>query len=140
MAIISGWSMGEVTGGCIAILMICTPTIVAILKIHELHILINSRLTELTKSIAVASYSEGKAEGVTEGRESGKEDAAQLLDYAGTAAKKLLDEAATKASAMVTEAADKARDIINEAAAKAHHTVVVAVVDESADKKDHNIM
>ena len=138
--ILFAMSIEEITGACLAVIVTGLPAILALLKIRELHILVNSRMTELTRSIAAASHSEGKAEGVIEGREAGATDASQLLEYAGTSAKKLLDEAAIKASTLVTEAANKARNIINEAAEKAHHTVVVAVVDESADKEDHDIM
>jgi hypothetical protein len=117
------WSMEQIIGATIAVIVAGMPAMIALLKIKELHVLINSRLSELIESTAKASHSAGQLEGRDEGRKAVDAEAAAIIGDATGMAKKLL-----------ADAADKARVIIAEAAEKAHQTVAEAA-DEALEKQ-----
>jgi hypothetical protein len=47
------------------------PSLIALYKIRELHILINSRLTELLNSVRIQSHAEGVLEGKSDRQQTG---------------------------------------------------------------------
>ena len=112
------WSLEQIVGAFVAVVVAGMPAMIALIKIKELHILINSRLTELIASTAKASHSAGQLEGREDSRKEVAAESAVIIDHATDLAKKLL-----------AEAAEKAREIIAEAAGKAHRTL-----DEAADE------
>ena len=91
----------------------------ALLKIKELHVLINSRLSELIEATAKASHSAGQLEGRDEGRKAAEVEAATIIQDATDLAKTLLAEAAEKARGIIAEAAEKAHQTVTEAANEA---------------------
>jgi vacuolar-type H+-ATPase subunit H len=99
----------EIIGGCIAVIVAGMPAILALLKIRELHVLINSRLTQLMDATAKASHSEGQLEGRMEGRKSAGDEAATIIHEATGMAKDLLADSAAKARAIIADAAQTAR-------------------------------
>ena len=109
------WSIEQIIGAAIAVIVSGMPAMLALLKIKELHVLINSRLSELVEATAKASHSAGQLEGRDEGRRAAELESDAIVRDATDLAKKLL-----------AEAAEKARTIIAEAAEKAHQTVVGA--------------
>jgi hypothetical protein len=60
-----GLSFNEIIGALVAVIVAGMPAMVALLKINQLHVLINSRLTELIEITRQAA----KAEGIIEGRD-----------------------------------------------------------------------
>jgi hypothetical protein len=65
---------GAIVGACLAVITAGMPAVLALLKIKELHVLVNSRLTELIAMTATANLAQGK----TEGREEAAKIAAKL--------------------------------------------------------------
>ncbi len=102
------WSLEQIIGATIAVIVAGMPAIIALLKIKELHILINSRLSELLLSTAKASHSAGQLEGRDEGREAAQVESAIIIQDASDLAKKLLAEAGEKARVIIAEAANEA--------------------------------
>ncbi|MGZ3394107.1 MAG: hypothetical protein ACXWPK_08240 [Isosphaeraceae bacterium] len=113
------WSWEVVVGAIIAIITAGMPAMLALLKIKELHVLINSRLSELIESTAKASHSAGQLEGRDENRKAAEIEAAIIVQDASDLAKKLLAGAAEKARVVIAEAAEKAHQIVSEAANEA---------------------
>jgi biopolymer transport protein ExbB/TolQ len=113
------WSWEVVVGAIIAIITAGMPAMLALLKIKELHVLINSRLSELIQSTAKASHTAGQLEGRDEGRKAVELEAAAIVRDATDLAKKLLAEAAEKARTIIAEAAEKAHQTVDEAATEA---------------------
>ena len=110
------WSLEQIIGAIIAVIVAGMPAMIALLKIKELHILINSRLSELLLSTAKASHSAGQLEGRDENRKAAEIEAAIIVQDASDLAKKLLAEAAEKVRVVIAEAAEKARQTVAEAA------------------------
>ena len=114
------WESWEaVVGAIIAVITAGMPAMLALLKIKELHILINSRLSALIESTAKASHSAGQLEGRDEGRKAAEHQSAAIVQDATDLAKKLLAEAAEKARVIIAEAAEKAHQTVAEAANQA---------------------
>ena len=114
------WSLEQMIGAAIAVIVAGMPAIIALLKLKELHILINSRLSQLVEATAKASHSAGQLEGRDEGRKSAEDQsAAIIIQDATNLAKRLLTEAAEKARVIIAEAAQKARQTVAEAANEA---------------------
>ncbi|MGO8897094.1 MAG: hypothetical protein ACLQU5_01905 [Isosphaeraceae bacterium] len=109
------WSLEQIIGATIAVIVAGMPALIALLKIKELHILINSRLSELLLSTAKASHSAGQLEGRDEGRKAAEVESAIIILDATDLAKKLLAEAAEKARMIIAEAAEKAHQTVAEA-------------------------
>ena len=99
--------MGTVVGAIIAVITAGMPAMLALLKIKELHVLINRRLSELIEATAKASHSAGQLEGRDEGRKAAEVEAATIIQDATDLAKKLLAEAAEKARVIIAEAPRK---------------------------------
>jgi cell division septum initiation protein DivIVA len=102
------WSWEAVVGAIIAVITAGMPAMLALLKIKELHVLINSRLSELIEATAKASHSAGQLEGRDEGREAAQVESAIIIQDASDLAKKLLAEAGEKARVIIAEAANEA--------------------------------
>ena len=66
----------------------------SVTKIKELHILINSRLTELIAASVNAAHATGLAEGTKVGRREPHRETELVLDEAGEEARVILEEAA----------------------------------------------
>ena len=113
------WSWEAVVGAIIAVITAGMPAMLALLKIKELHVLINRRLSELIESTAKASHSAGQLEGRDEGRKAAEVESATIIQDATDLAKKLLAEAAEKARVIIAEAAEKAHQTVAEAANEA---------------------
>ena len=113
------WSWEAVVGAIIAVITAGMPAMLALLKIKELHVLVNSRLSELIEATAKASHSAGQLEGRDEGRKAAEIESATIIQDATDLAKKLLAEAAEKARVLLAEAAEKARVLLAEAANEA---------------------
>jgi cell division septum initiation protein DivIVA len=113
------WSWEAVVGTIIAVITAGMPAMLALLKIKELHVLINSRLSELIEATAKASHSAGQLEGRDEGRKAAEVESAIIIQDASDLAKKLLAEAAEKARVLLVEAAEKGRVLLAEAANEA---------------------
>jgi cell division septum initiation protein DivIVA len=110
------WSIEQITGAAVAVIVAGMPAMLALLKIKELHVLVNSRLSELIQSTAKASHSAGQLEGRDEGRKTAEVESADIVQDATDQAKKLLAEAAEKARLIIAEAAEKAHQTVAEAA------------------------
>ena len=104
------WSIESIIGGCVAVIVAGMPAVLALLKIRELHILINSRLSELIALTEKAAHSAG----VNEGREQGIEEYFKISKITPEAGKVLLTEAAEKARILLAEAAEKANKLMEE--------------------------
>ena len=113
------WTIEQIIGAAIAVIVAGMPAMLALLKIKELHVLINSRLSELIQSTARASHSAGQLEGRDEGRKAAEVEAANIIQDATGHAKNLLAEAAEKARVIIAEAAEKAHQTVVEAANEA---------------------
>ncbi len=113
------WSWEVVVGAIIAVITAGMPAMLALLKIKELHVLINSRLSALIESTAKASHSAGQLEGRVEGRRAAEAESTTIVRDATDLAKKLLAEAAEKARVIIAEAAEKAHQTVAEAANQA---------------------
>ena len=113
------WSLEQIIGAVIAVIVAGMPAMIALLKIKELHILINSRLSELVQATAKASHSAGQLEGRDEGRKAAEVESTIIIQDATDQAKELLVEAAEKARVIIAEAAEKARQTVAEAANEA---------------------
>ncbi len=113
------WSWEAVVGALIAVITAGMPAMLALLKLKELHVLINSRLSELIEATAKASHSAGQLEGRDEGRKAAEVESAAIIQDATDLAKKLLAEAAEKARMIIAEAAEKAHQTVAEAANEA---------------------
>ena len=116
------WSIEQIIGAAIAVIVAGMPAIVALLKIKELHVLINSRLSQLLQSTAQASHSAGQLEGRDEGRKAAEVQASAIIQDASGVAKNLLAEAAEKARAIIADAAEKAHQTVDEVAHEAKET------------------
>ena len=116
------WSWEQMTGAVIAVVVAGMPAMIALLKIKELHVLINSRLSELIEATAKASHSAGQLEGRDEGRKAADAEAAAIIGDATAMAKSLLAEAAAKARVIIAEAAETAHQTLAETAIEALHT------------------
>ena len=103
------WSLEQIIGSTIAVIVAGMPAIIALLKFKELHVLINSRLSELLLSTAKASHSAGQIEGRDEGRKAAEVESAAIIQDATDLAKNLLAEAAEKAHHTVAKAANEAQ-------------------------------
>ena len=110
------WSWEVVVGAIIAIITAGMPAMLALLKINQLHVLINSRLSALIESTAKASHSAGQLEGRDEGRKAAEIESTTIVQDATAMANTLLAEAAEKARAIIAEAGEKAHQIILESA------------------------
>ena len=55
----NGEIIGFVVGGCLTVISAGMPAMIALLKISELHVLINSRLSELIETAKALSRAEG---------------------------------------------------------------------------------
>lgn len=55
--------IGAVVGGCVAVITAGMPAMVALLKINELHVLINSRLTQLLEKTEAMASAQGQIVG-----------------------------------------------------------------------------
>lgn len=115
-------SIDKIIGAVIAVVVAGMPAMIALMKIKQLHVLINSRLTQLLEITAKASHSAGQLEGRTEGRLVAEAHADVIIEEATEMAKHLLAEAADKARAIIAEAAATAHQTVAEAANKALHT------------------
>jgi len=113
------WSLEQIIGAVIAVVVAGMPAMLALLKIKELHVLINSRLSELVQATAKASHSAGQLEGRDEGRKAAEVESVIIIQDASDLAKNLLAEAAEKARVMIAEAAEKAHHTVAEAANEA---------------------
>jgi vacuolar-type H+-ATPase subunit H len=113
------WSLEQIVGAVIAVIVAGMPAMIALLKLKALHILINSRLTELIASTAKASHSAGQLEGQDEARKEMAAEPSAIINLATEVAKDLLAEAAERSRVITAEAAEKARVIIAEAVEKA---------------------
>jgi len=113
------WSWEVVVGAIIAVITAGMPAMLALLKIKTLHVLINSRLSELIESTAKASHSAGQLEGRDEGRKAAEVESVIIIQDASDLAKNLLAEAAEKARVMIAEAAEKAHHTVAKAANEA---------------------
>ena len=113
------WSLEQIIGAVIAVVVAGMPAMLALLKIKELHVIINSRLSELVQATAKASHSAGQLEGRDEGRKAAEIESTTILRDATDLSKTLLAEAAEKARAIIAEAAEKARQTVTEAANEA---------------------
>ena len=58
-----GEIIGTIVGGCVAIITVGMPAILALLKIRELHVLVNSRITELLEATKRMAAAEGEIVG-----------------------------------------------------------------------------
>lgn len=113
------WSIEQIIGAAIEVIVAGMPAIIALLKIKELHVLINSRLSALIEATAKASHTAGQLEGRDEGRKAAEFESAAIVQNATDLAKKLLAEAAEKARVIIAEAAEKAHQTVAEAANQA---------------------
>ena len=114
------WSLEQMIGAAIAVIVAGMPAIIALLKLKELHILINSRLSQLVEATAKASHSAGQLEGRDEGRKEAEDAVGSIIIQDATnLAKRLLTEAAEKTRVIIAEAAQKARQTVAEAANEA---------------------
>ena len=113
------WSLEQIIGGAIAVIVAGMPAMIALLKLNELHVLVNSRLSELILSIAKASHAAGQLEGRNEGRKAAEIESATIMQGTTDLAKGQLAEAAEKARVLLAEAAEKARVLLAEAANEA---------------------
>ncbi len=112
-------SQEQFIGGIVVVVVAGMPAMLALLKIRELHVLINSRLTQLIEATAKASHSAGQMEGRDERRSESEAKAAAIVCEATKLAKDVLAEAAEAGKNVFAEAAKKARAIIAEAAQRA---------------------
>lgn len=110
------WSIEQIVGAVIAVIVAGMPAMIALLKIKELHVIINSRLSQLVDATAKASHSAGQLEGRDEGRKAAEVESTAIVQDATDLAKKLLAEAAEKARVIIAEAAEKARQTVAESA------------------------
>jgi hypothetical protein len=83
------------------------PAMIALLKIRELHILVNSRLSQWIEATAKKAHLAGRLEGQDEGRKAAAVESATILQYATDKAKNLLAEAAEKVRVIIAEAPTK---------------------------------
>ena len=113
------WSLEQIIGGAIAVIVAGMPAMIALLKIKELHILVNSRLSEWMEATVKVAHLAGQLEGRDEVRKAAEIESATIIQDATDLAKKLLAEAAEKARVIIAEAVEKARVIIAEAANEA---------------------
>ena len=116
------WSIEQITGAVVAVIVAGMPAMIALLKIKELHVLINSRLSELIESTARASRSAGQLEGRDEGRKTAELEAVRIIQGATDQSKKLLAEAALKARVIIAEASENAHQTVAKADNKALDT------------------
>ncbi len=56
-------NLSQIVGACIAVIVAGMPAVLALLKISQLHVLVNSRLTELLRVSAATARAEGQLEG-----------------------------------------------------------------------------
>ncbi len=113
------WSLEQIIGGAVAVVVAGMLAIITLLKIRGLHVRINRRITELILSTAKASYSAGQLEGRDEGRKAAEVESANIIQDATDLAKMLLAEAAEKARVIIAEAPEKAHQTVAEAADEA---------------------
>ena len=66
-------SWHEIIAGIATIVMAGMPSILALLKISELHVMINSRMDELLKVAKELAHAQGLAEGKAEGKAQGEQ-------------------------------------------------------------------
>jgi hypothetical protein len=57
------WSMEQIIGAVNAVIVAGMPAMIALLKIRELHILVNSRLSQWIEATAKVSHLAGRLEG-----------------------------------------------------------------------------
>jgi len=124
-------NIDQLIGGIVAVVIAGMPAMLALLKIRELHVLINSRLTQLIEATAKASHSAGQLEGRDEGRYESEAQAPAIVYEATKVAKTLLAEATKEAKNLLAEAAEKARAIIAEAAERVRTEAMTAQADVS---------
>ena len=99
------WSWEQMFGGIVAVIVAGMPAMIALMKIKELHVLINSRLSELIEATAKASHSEGQMEGRKDGRDLVDTEASRIICLAADKAKLILELAESKAKSIVSDAA-----------------------------------
>jgi len=56
-------SFDQILGGCIAVIVAGMPAMIALIKLQQLHVLINSRLTQLLEMASSSGRAEGEAIG-----------------------------------------------------------------------------
>lgn len=100
--------LDQVIGGCIAVIVAGAPAMVALLKIKNLHVLVNARLTELIAATAKSSHHEGQLAGQLDGRR----DALATSEGHAVVAKFIVAEAAVEARALILESAKEARILL----------------------------
>ena len=103
------WSLEQIIGGAIAVIVAGMPAMIALLKIRELHILVNGRLSQWMEATVKAAHLAGQLEGRDEGRKAAEVESAIVIQDASDLAKKLLAEAAEKARVLLAEAANEAQ-------------------------------
>jgi hypothetical protein len=113
------WSLEQIIGGAIAVIVAGMPAMIALLKIRELHILVNGRLSQWMEATVKAAHLAGQLEGRDEGRKAAEIESATIMQGTTDLAKEQLAEAAEKARVLLAEAAEKARVLLAEAANEA---------------------
>ena len=102
------WSLEQIIGGAIAVIVAGMPAMIALLKIRELHVLINGRLYEWIEATVKAAHLAGQLEGWDEVRKAAEIESATIIQDATDLAKEQLAEAAEKARVIIAEAANEA--------------------------------
>ena len=109
------WSMEQIIGAVNAVIVAGMPAMIALLKIRELHILVNSRLSSGSKPLTKCrTWRVGSKE--DEGRKAAAVESATIRQYATDKAKVLAEaprnphfaESAEKAHLILAEAANEA--------------------------------
>ncbi len=98
------WSYEQLFGGIIGVIVAGMPAMIALLKIRELKVTVNGRLTQLIESEETASYARGKADGLEQGRLMFAAEDSEVLDAAAAQAKMVLNDAALKARELLDRA------------------------------------
>ena len=102
------WSLEQIIGGAVAVIVAGMPAMIALFKIRELHILINGRLSAWIEATVKSAHLAGQLEGRDEARKAAEIESATIIQDATELAKKLLAEAAEKARVIIAESANEA--------------------------------
>ncbi len=73
------WSLEQIIGAVIAVIVAGMPAMIALLKIRELHICVNSRLSQWIEATAKVVHLAGLLEGQDEGRKAVAVESATIL-------------------------------------------------------------
>ena len=102
------WSLDQILGGCIAVIVAGMPALIALLKINRLSISVNGRLTELIAASVNAAHSTGREEGKNVGQSQLQKESQNILDKTAEEAYVILEETAEQARVILSQVAEQA--------------------------------